>query len=820
MMVNTRTRILLVAGGILCAAGTALYAAKGGVPVRLPPFVPVPAPQTTLQSVSPFQLTGFIQKATLDNPSDTFSGGTMMVNGHLVVVPRNTLFQMPATAMTWQEMFRLAPSPYGLSTPQGPQSGLALSDIPTPFATYEVTVIGNRVIDNGTDRYIAGLIFLSQQSLNQGQGFINSIDYAKGEMWVGSTLQTQTGARVRINTPQGRFGNAQSPDPRFTADEDNPTVRAATGYPMCVPRFDPAVNDDSLCPQRNRPVDPVTGAYQTILTMPAPVASLPSFLPDATQQAPFEIGDFITFKGTLVKDAGCAPTAANPCQYISAHTIVANLGLFTSPGTMPAYVAIDEMLLGAAGNPNPLFPQEAVEKLRVTAFTTDPTQLIDIYAVDVDACGKQTDRFYGTADPSGPPVGGMRGRARLRTTIGSFLPATREMRVATRTFSQGAPVDTVLPAARLYANGLVAGQYHAPNFTFVFPENLVLGSPPVPVPFQEFPFLVDGSGPYPGSALLPPQSGSPGTLGQLSPWPGLKVPSPMGCGPVGVVQAPFANAGNPQTVNSGSTVILDGSQSSDPNVPALPLSFTWLQTGGPSVALSDNGFVKPFFTAPAVPAGAAPVVLTFSLVASNGFASSGISTVNVTVVGQKTPLVNAGSAQLVNAPALVTLNGSALDPNGAAAQPLTYQWRQTGGTTVQLTNAGSATATFNAPAMAAGQPAVTLTFSLTVTDKLGLSGTATTQVTIQPVPDVIRITAATYKFSGSILQVNATDSITNGLPVLTLHIPNHADVPMTFDPNLKTYSVVPSVIVNPMPGTVTVTSSFGGAASSPLTAVK
>ena len=40
--------------------------------------------------------------------------------------------------------------------------------------------------------------------------------------------EAQTGARVRINTPQGRYGIAQSPDPRFTSDEDNPTIRAAT----------------------------------------------------------------------------------------------------------------------------------------------------------------------------------------------------------------------------------------------------------------------------------------------------------------------------------------------------------------------------------------------------------------------------------------------------------------------------------------------------------------------------------------------------------------------------------------------------------------
>ena len=818
---NQHTRTLFAGGlALTMIAGNLLFGAKGGIAVRLPPFVPIPPPQTTLQPVSPFQITGFIQKATLDNPSDTFSGGTVLVNGQLIVVPRNSLFQMPATAMTWQEMFKLAPAPYGLSTPQGPQSGLALGDIPAPFATYEITVTGNRVINNGSDQYIAGLIFLSQQSLNQGQGYINFIDYANGELWVGSTLKSQTGARVRINTPGGRYGTAQSPDPRFTADEDNPTIRATTGYPMCIARFDPTVNDDSLCPQRNRPVDTVTGAYQTIFTMPAPVISLPATLPDATQQAPFEIGDFITFAGTLVKDAGCTPTATNPCQYISAHSIVANLGLFTAPGTMPAYVAIETMLLGAGGSPNPLFPQEAIEKLRVIAFTTDPTTLIDVYALDVDACGVQTDRFYGTADPFGPPVGGLRGRAKLITTIGNFLPATREMRIATRTFTLGGPVDPVLPTARTYANGIIAGQYHAPNFTFVFPENLVIGSPQVPVPLQEFPFLVNGTGPYMGTSSLPvPNTTALGNLGQLSPWPGLTPPQPKGCGPSGVVLAPTANAGNPVTVNSGAMVVLDGSMSSDPNQPPLPLSFTWLQTGGPAVALSDSGFVRPFFTAPAVAPNSAPVVLTFSLVASNGFASSAISTVNVTVVGQTTPVVNAGANQLVTSASLVTLNGSATDPNGAAALPLSFQWAQTSGPGVKITNANSAAASFTAPTMVPGQAAVTLTFTLTVSDKLGLKGSATTSVTVQPIPDTIRITAAVYKLSGSRLQVTATDSITNGVPVLTLHIPNNPDVIMTFDPTLQTYNVL-SVTVNPMPASVTVTSSFGGAASSPITAIK
>jgi hypothetical protein len=770
-----------------------------------------PAP---LQTDSPFGVTGFIQQATPDAPNDIFSGGSLTVNGLQISVPRNTLFQFPATAMTWQEMFKLAPPPYGLNTPSGPQSGLALSDSPAPFATYEVTVIGNRIIHSATDdKYIAAFIFLSQQSLNVGQGFINAIDYQTGELWVGSALESKTGARIQLNLPKGRYGIAHSPDVRFTADEDNPTIHAITGYPMCISRTDPVVADDPLCPQRNRPIDPVTKAYSTLFTMPAPGPTLAPTDPDAAQQAPFEVGDWVEYSGTLLKDAAGQ-------QYISAHTVIANLGIFTAPGVMPAYVTIEAMSLGVGGTPNPLFPQEAVEKLTMVAFTTDPTSLVDIYAVDVDACGKESNRFYSTGDPFGPPVSAKKGRAVVRTFIGDFLPATREMRVASRTLTKGQPVDSVLATAQTYANGLIAGQYHAPNFDYLFPESLVIGGPPVPSAFEEFPFLANGSGPYFGSGPNA-NTAAYGNLGQLSPWPGQAAPQPLGCGPAGELKAPVANAGPAVTVNAGATVILDGTASSDPNSPPLPLSYTWLQTDGLGATLNDNATAHPFFTAPSVAAGSPPVKLTFSLVVTNGFTTSPISTVDITVTGQQTPLVNAGANQQVNSAAAVTLTGSANDPAGAAGQPLSYQWTQTAGPTVTLSGANTATATFTAPTMTTGQGPLSLGFKLTVTNALGASGSATTSVTVQPIRDTVTIGTAIWRARKSQLSVTAVSSVSNGSPVLTLHIPGHADVPMVFDPATKTYvaGAAPAgqLTVNPAPSTISVTSSFGGSASSPVT---
>ncbi|WP_433169159.1 PKD domain-containing protein [Kribbella sp. CA-247076] len=91
-----------------------------------------------------------------------------------------------------------------------------------------------------------------------------------------------------------------------------------------------------------------------------------------------------------------------------------------------------------------------------------------------------------------------------------------------------------------------------------------------------------------------------------------------------VNQAPVANAGTAQTVNTGTTVTLDGSGSRDADND--PLTYTWTQTGGPAVTLSSRTVQKPTFAAPATPA-----TLTFSLVVRDGKVDSAVSTTTVTV---------------------------------------------------------------------------------------------------------------------------------------------------------------------------------------------
>src|SRR5690606_17673400 len=88
------------------------------------------------------------------------------------------------------------------------------------------------------------------------------------------------------------------------------------------------------------------------------------------------------------------------------------------------------------------------------------------------------------------------------------------------------------------------------------------------------------------------------------------------------------------------------------------------------------------------------------------------------------PTADAGGDQTVTAGRTVTLDGSgSSDPDGHT--PLTYGWTQTGGPIVTLSSAGVVSPTFLAP-----NSAVTLTFSLTVTDSLGLAGASPDEVTV------------------------------------------------------------------------------------------
>ena len=95
---------------------------------------------------------------------------------------------------------------------------------------------------------------------------------------------------------------------------------------------------------------------------------------------------------------------------------------------------------------------------------------------------------------------------------------------------------------------------------------------------------------------------------------------------------------------------------------------------------------------------------------------------------------------------LVTLAGAGTDPD--ADDALTYAWSQTGGATVTLSNANTATVAFTAPSGLIGNHA--FAFTLTVTDSGGLSHSDRVSVTVAgAVPLVAEMTAVPLHHDGT-----------------------------------------------------------------------
>ena len=582
------------------AAGVAQAQGGGGTakppPGAVAPFVeptlgqPVAGAQpftADVANIHGFDVTGFMQAATVDTGNSAclhtpvpsiatapgnLMGGTVRLNNVTVTVPCNLTIQMPANTFTWADFVNGGPN-------------LALTGTPAPAPSFEIRAVGNIVAGN----HVAALMFFSQQSVNAGQGYITAIDYPHGSFTVDTGLGNPP-ARVQLNDPAisglggstagtGRQSAGQSPDPRLSMDQNNPTVVSRTGYPMCVPRVAPATavpgittaETDPLCPQQNRPlaaggcrnfsqagvVPPRSGELsppaagqkycsQFVFKDPS-LTGTPSFQvraatdPDARQQVPFEVGDFVLFTGSLFTD-----TAGS---YISAHTIEASVGLYTQPGSKPSYIHIGAVSIGTA---DPLAvavngaAQETQDRLVLEAETTDVQSPADIYLTDISpSTGKVRNRWVTpqamTGENNGPnqagtltPIGGgittqstgpAPQRIRLRATkapAGLLSNPSRTIRVTNRATcvpnaplgnnpdpNAATPVDLCLNNLATNANGLQAGMYTAPIFNYIFPENIRGGDVIVPNDFWHLGFLRFGEGANPITPAVGPLEPTP-----------------------------------------------------------------------------------------------------------------------------------------------------------------------------------------------------------------------------------------------------------------------------------------------------------------------
>ena len=205
-----------------------------------------------------------------------------------------------------------------------------------------------------------------------------------------------------------------------------------------------------------------------------------------------------------------------------------------------------------------------------------------------------------------------------------------------------------------------------------------------------------------------------------------------------------ANAGPDQTVNEGTTITLDASNSTDnagtstdnaetmvtlsgsnstaPNNGAL--SYLWQQIDGPAVALSDPTAPQLTFEAPQVGSGA--VSMRFRLAVTNkyGLKSTDTCFVNVTLA-DGAPQAVGGPTETAIAGSVVTLDGASSAAPGCGIS--SYRWCQTKGSPVTLSAPTSVNPAFTAKKPGAGHYGNQLEFLLIVEGADGMR-TRTTQV--------------------------------------------------------------------------------------------
>jgi hypothetical protein len=281
-------------------------------------------------------------------------------------------------------------------------------------------------------------------------------------------------------------------------------------------------------------------------------------------------------------------------------------------------------------------------------------------------------------------------------------------------------------------------------------------------------------------------------------------------------------------VPSGSTVNLDGSASTDLNIPAQPLIYTWIQSAGPAVTLLNANAVNPQFVAPTLAAGSTPAVLTFQLAACNGFTCGGLATVNVTVQaaagGPQMKLSADKTNPLISQ--LVTLSSTT---TGGAVGPKTYTFTQIAGPAQVLTLSASVpgadvdTAKFTATLPAGTPLPATLTFQCTVTDSA--QNKSTNAISIFVGIDTITPTNVVYSLSKSRLQIAMTDNaLPKGAAILRVTpmvngVPISADIVASYDPTLDGYNVL-AAIINPIPDSVRIRSNYGANIVTPITRIR
>ena len=255
---------------------------------------------------------------------------------------------------------------------------------------------------------------------------------------------------------------------------------------------------------------------------------------------------------------------------------------------------------------------------------------------------------------------------------------------------------------------------------------------------------------------------------------------------------PTVDAGQDQTVNEGDILTLNGT-ASDPE--GDQLTYLWSHDSVLPITVSNATSQLTTFTAPAVDSD---VTVTFVLSVSDGTNTDVTDQVTITIQDVPTnnpPTVDAGQDQTVDEGDVVTLSGTASDPEG---DQLTYLWSHDSVLPITVSNATSQLTTFTAPAVDSD---VTVTFVLSVSDGTNTDVTDQVTITIQDVPTNNPPTVDAGQDQtvneGDILTLNGTASDADGDAMIYLWS-HDSDLEITLD-NPSSVSVsftVPQVTSN------------------------
>ncbi len=212
----------------------------------------------------------------------------------------------------------------------------------------------------------------------------------------------------------------------------------------------------------------------------------------------------------------------------------------------------------------------------------------------------------------------------------------------------------------------------------------------------------------------------------------------IGCGnSVPHVIDPIADAGYDRTVVVGQKVYLNARTNTGGTY-----TYSWTQTSGPNVTINKAQTDRADF----IPTSAGTYVLDLT-VGINGITDSDTVTIIAVIKGTNNPpIAQAGTDRIVPPKTQVELDGrGSYDPDG---DQISYQWRQIGGTPVNLEGSESSRATFISPAVS---KSTELEFELLVWDEQNLSQTDTVKITVSP-SATMQYNLATYvKEGGSIV---------------------------------------------------------------------